>query len=168
MLRLVTFALGFAIAGTAAPAVAQGVRTAAAAPAPKVSGTWVRLPAVSGRPAAGYLEVAGTGVADALVGARSPLAERVEIHSMTHENGVIRMRREAALEVPAGGKLALAPGGAHLMLFGLSADVKPGQRLPVTLSFRSGATVTVEAETRAAAAPAAASGSKAPAPAHSH
>jgi copper(I)-binding protein len=162
MLRLVASALVGALALTAAPAAAQAARTTvAAAQAPKVSGAWVRLPAVSGRPAGGYLVVASAGPADALVGVSSPMAERVELHSMAQENGVMRMRQESTLAVPAGGTLALAPGGNHLMLFGLPAELKPGAKLPVTLSFRSGARVTVEAETRAA-------GAAATAPAHSH
>jgi copper(I)-binding protein len=167
MLRLVASALLVTTLGAAAPALAQTAGgLAAAAQAPKVNGAWVRLPAASGRPAGGYLVVASAGPADALVGASSPMAERVELHSMAHENGVMRMRQESALAVPAGGTLALAPGGNHLMLFGLSPGLKPGAKVAVTLSFRSGAKVNVEAEARAPGAPAAAP--KAAEPAHQH
>ena len=50
-----------------------------------------------------------------------------------------------------GGKVALAPGGNHLMIFGLSGAPKT---LPLTLDFSSGAKVTTTAEVRAANAPA--------------
>ncbi len=126
-----------------------------AAAQPHVMNVWVRLPAASGRPAGGYFMVHGTDMADALVGVTSPKAQRIEMHSMTAENGVMRMRAEASFAVPAKGALEFAPGGSHLMIFGLSPDVKPGTKLPLTFSFQSGAKITVVAEARpAASAPA--------------
>lgn len=119
--------------------------------APHVAEPWVRMPAVTGRPAGGYFLVHGTGTADALVGAKSPLAERIELHSMVNENGVMKMRAESSFAVPAKGELKFAPGGNHLMIYGLSPQVKAGGAMPLTLSFRSGATVEVKAAVRAAA-----------------
>ncbi len=149
------------------PALAAALMVAAAPPvltqavlaqAPKNAATphlmdaWVRLPAVAGRPAGGYFMAHGTSTADALVAVTSPRAERIELHSMTSENGVMKMRKEASFPLPAKGTLTFAPGGSHLMLFGLSNDVKPGSTVPLTFRFKSGATVTVNAEARAAAA----------------
>ncbi|WP_448580033.1 copper chaperone PCu(A)C [Thermaurantiacus sp.] len=118
--------------------------------APKASGAWVRLPAAAGRPAAGYLELLGRP-GDALVGVSSPVAGRVELHSMTSDGGVMRMRAESRLEFDSAGRLALAPGGNHLMLFDLDPTLKPGGRVPLTLRFASGASSTVTAEARPAA-----------------
>jgi copper(I)-binding protein len=115
---------------------------------------WVRLPAVSSRPAGGYYMEHGTARPDALVSASSPKAARVEMHSMSMVNGVMRMRAETRFPVTAKGTLSFAPGGNHLMLFGLAPDVKPGQTIPITLGFESGAKATVQARTMAAAAPA--------------
>ena len=133
----------------------------AAVEQPHVMGVSVRLPAVAGRPAAGYFMVHGTAKADALVGVTSPKAERIELHSMVNENGVMKMRAEKSFAVPANGALTFQSGGNHLMIFGLSPDVKAGTKLPLTFSFQSGAKVTVEADARAANAPA-------PEAAHSH
>ncbi len=132
--------------GQRGPAAAVG----SAAAAPHVADAWIRLPAATGRPAAGYVTIHGR-TADALVAASSPLAERIELHEMVEEGGVMRMRARPSFDVPAGGELRFAPGGAHLMLFGVSSRVRPGDRVPLTLAFRSGATVTLEAEARAAA-----------------
>jgi hypothetical protein len=132
--------------------------------APHVAEAWIRMPAVAGRPAGGYFLVHGTGTADALVGATSPLAERIEMHSMVNEGGVMKMRAEASFAVPAKGELKFAPGGNHLMIYGLSPQVKAGGTFPVTLSFKSGAKVEVKATVRATADPAPA---KADAP-HQH
>ena len=127
----------------------------AQSPAPHVQDAWVRLPAVSGRPAGGFFLIHGTAKADALVGVTSPRAERIEMHSMVNEGGIMKMRAEKSFAVPAKGALTFAPGGNHLMIFGLSPDVQPGGKLPLTFSFQSGAKITVVAEARpAASAPA--------------
>lgn len=142
-----------ALAAALMLAAAQPVLAQAAKPAtPHVMDAWVRLPAVSGRPAGGYFMAHGTSANDALVAVTSPKAERIELHSMTNENGVMKMRKEESFALPAKGTLTFAPGGSHLMLFGLSADVKPGGKLPLTFRFKSGATVTLDAEARAASA----------------
>lgn len=135
------------------PAIAQ--HSEAKYTTPHVMDAWVRLPAAAGRPAGGYFLAHGTAAADALVGVTSPKAERIELHSMVNEGGVMKMRAEPSFALPARGELKFAPGGSHLMLFGLSAGVKPGHRIPLTFSFQSGAKVTIDAEARAVNSPAA-------------
>ena len=122
-----------------------GTRAFGAA-SPHVMDVVVRLPAVSGRPAAGFFLAHGTANADALVGVASPKAQRIELHSVKEENGVMRMRAEPSFALPAKGELKFAPGGSHLMIFGLAHDVKPGDRLPMVFSFKSGARVAVNAD----------------------
>ena len=73
---------------------------------------------------------------------------------MTSDGGVMRMRAENRMEFDGNGRLVLAPGGNHLMLFDPSPSLKPGVKVPVTLSFASGASLTLSAEARAPAAPA--------------
>jgi copper(I)-binding protein len=144
-----------------AAALLSGAARAAPAAQPHVMDAWVRLPAVSGRPAAGFFMVHGTAKADALVGVTSAKAERIEMHSMVEENGVMKMRAEKSFAVPANGALNFQSGGNHLMIYGLAPDVKAGAKIPLLFSFQSGAKVTVQAEARAANAPAAE-------PAHKH
>lgn len=122
--------------------------SAAAPEAPRVTDAWVRLPVVAGRPGAAYMTIYGGARADRLVSAQSPVAERVELHRTTQQNGVMRMERVDALPIPAGQPLRLAPGGLHLMLFGLKA--KQGEPLPITLTLASGRTIPVTARTVAA------------------
>ncbi len=132
-------------------AIALILASPAFAQAPAVEGAWLRLPAATGRPAAGYLSISGGATADALVSAASPKAERIELHSMTMTDGVMRMRAETSIAIPAGTVISFAPGGHHLMLFGLSPDVLPGQTVPLTLSFKSGAKITTSATARSPA-----------------
>ena len=96
------------------------------------------------RPGAAWLTIRNTGEADRLVGAESPAAERVELHTHIHEDGVMMMRRVDAIQVPAGGEAALEPGGDHLMLFNLKAKFAPGDTFPLTLIFDNAGRVTVE------------------------
>lgn len=121
---------------------------------PHLMEAWIRLPAVAGRPAGGYFLAHGTASADELVGVTSPKAQRIEMHAMANEGGVMKMRAEASFPLPAKGELKFAPGGSHLMLFDLSADVKPGDKVPLTFLFKSGAKVTIDADARSAATPA--------------
>ena len=61
---------------------------------------------------------------------------------MSHAGGVMRMDKVASLAVPANGRLALKPGGAHLMFIGTTAPLKAGTDVPVTLRFRRAGSVT--------------------------
>lgn len=106
-----------------------------------VAGAWVRLPAVPGRPAAGYLTLHG-GAADAtLVRVATPAARRAELH----ESMAGGMRRVAALPVPAAVAVALAPGGRHLMLFDPDPRLAAGGSAPLTLEFADGRRLAVTA-----------------------
>jgi copper(I)-binding protein len=57
----------------------------------------------------------------------------VEIHEMSMEGDVMRMRQITALPLPAGEAVTLKPGGFHIMLTGLKQALRPGQTVPLTL-----------------------------------
>ena len=78
------------------------------------------------------------------------IAETVEIYETNiDEDSVMRMRPVDEIEVPANGKIELQPGAYHIMLLNVKKELKPGDKVPLTLTFASGKTVTVEAEVRA-------------------
>ena len=132
------FAFAFLLAAAlpvAAPASADGPLTVEDARAR------ILLPS---RPGAAWLTIRNSGGADRLLGAESPAAERIEIHTHIHERGVMKMRRVEAIDIPAGGEAALEPGGGHLMLFGLKTGLAPGDSFPLTLLFEKAGQVTVE------------------------
>lgn len=70
-----------------------------------------------------------------LVAASSPLTPTVELHEMSLQGDVMRMREIPFLELPAGRTVELRPGSHHLMLLNLKAQVKEGQSVPLTLVF---------------------------------
>jgi copper(I)-binding protein len=76
---------------------------------------------------------------DRLLSARTPAATTVELHRMEMDGDVMRMRAVPAIELPAKTEVRLrhgTPNGHHLMLLGLKAPLKDGDRFPVTLTFQ--------------------------------
>ncbi|WP_118134674.1 copper chaperone PCu(A)C [Oceanicella sp. SM1341] len=136
MTRL-AFALAAALCA-ASPALAQTAVTA--------SGGWTRATPPGATTAGGFLTLTNSGETDdRLVGARTPDATRVEIHSMEMSDGVMRMRPlEDGLPLPAGATTELAPGGNHIMMMDLAAPVIVGAPVPLTLMLESGAEIAVE------------------------
>jgi copper(I)-binding protein len=95
-------------------------------------------PTIANMPAsAAYFNVENKGKsADKLIGASSPVAKSVEIHTMSMDNGVMKMREVGTIELKPGEKIMMQPGGGyHLMLMGLTQQLKPGDRFPMTLTF---------------------------------
>ena len=120
-----------------------------------VSGAWARASAPGQDSAAVYLRI--TSQQDArLVGVTTPAAENAEIHSMTHDNGVMKMRALDVLSLPAGQEIELGSGGIHLMLIGLKRPLKAGDKVPLTFTVqftdRRKEKVEIKAEVKSLAA----------------
>lgn len=74
----------------------------------------------------------------AIVSAKSPVAEIVELHTHINDNGVMRMRKIKQIELTPQKMVLLKPGGLHIMLLGLNQDLKPDDKIDVTLVFDDG------------------------------
>ena len=117
-----------------------------AEPAPQEPGASVRLPAVPGRPGAGYLSLNIQGDHGALVSVTSPQAGRIEMHETMSGGGHMSgMRPLTRVPVRDGETLRFAPGGRHLMLYDLAEGLAPGGRVVLTFHFERGPPETVEA-----------------------
>jgi len=117
---------------------------------------WAR--ATPGRAPTGavYLTLVNRGTAaDRLLGAASPAAAKVELHRYHrpepaagahagHGGQVMEMRPVDRLEVKAGETVVLKPDGLHVMLVGLKAPLKEGERLTLTLRFERGGEIQVD------------------------
>lgn len=115
--------------------------------APAASDAWVRLAAVPGRPAAGYLTLHGGDRPATLVAIAAAGVPRVELHqSRMGAGGMMTMDATPSVAVPPGGEVTFAPGGRHAMLFGVPASVQPGGTLELTLRFADGQAVRVPAK----------------------
>jgi copper(I)-binding protein len=96
-----------------------------------------------------YVTIVNRGTsADALVSATTDAAKTVELHETVQEGGVMKMRPLRRFEVPGGGRLEMKPGGHHIMLMGLTRDLKPGDTVSVTLTFDQGGRMTLAAPVR--------------------
>lgn len=100
----------------------------------KVEDAWVRGTVATQKATGAFMRL--TPSADTrLISASSPAARVVEIHEMSMENDVMKMRQVPGLDLPAGQTTELKPGGYHIMLMELRGPVKGGETMPLTLTF---------------------------------
>ena len=124
-----------------------------------VTEPWVRSTVAGQRATGAFLQIT-SAAGGKLVSASSPVAGVVEIHEMTMEGNVMKMRAlSKGLDLPAGKAVALKPGGLHVMLMDLKQPLKAGDTVPLSLVVEGAAnkreTIEVKATVRGAqAAPA--------------
>jgi len=137
------------VAGAAAIALLLAVPAASAhdykAGDLNIDHPWARATPHGAKVAGGFVAIANHGSADdRLVSATAEIAEHAEIHEMAMKDGVMTMRPLAdGVVVPAGGEVALKPGGYHLMFIGLKRMLKQGESFVGTLTFEKAGTVEV-------------------------
>lgn len=137
-----------------------------------VQDAWVRPAPMVGGNGAAYMVIAnGDAEDDTLIGASADFAERVEVHEtfaasaedmdadMDMDEGtdmggdmeggdMMGMRPVERIVIPAGGSVALEPGGYHIMLFNVQEALAEGDSVTLTLTFEKAGEVTVEAPVR--------------------
>ncbi|QQC90280.1 copper chaperone PCu(A)C [Streptomyces alfalfae] len=117
-----------------------GADEAAKKPDLKVTGAYIPEPTMDDM-AAGFLTVTNKGgAADTLTSATSDVAGSVTLHST--KGGA--MKEEKSFGVPAGGELRFVSGGNHLMLEKLKRKPKRGEKVAMTLHFRTSDPITIE------------------------
>ncbi|MBA4261103.1 MAG: hypothetical protein C0443_03525 [Comamonadaceae bacterium] len=104
----------------------------------KVEDAWVRGTVAAQKATGAFMRLTPSANAR-LVSVQSPVAGVVEIHEMTMENDVMKMRQVPGLDLAAGRTLELKPGGYHVMLMDLKQPLKGGESVPLTLVFEDGA-----------------------------
>lgn len=129
---LATTCLGLALV---APAMAgDGGMTQAGAI--MIHDGWARASIGKAPNSAAYMTLMTHGdVADRLIAASTPAAEKAELHNHVLEDGIARMRPVDAIDIAPGKTIALEPGGLHIMLMGLKNKLDEGADLPLTLTF---------------------------------
>jgi len=73
--------------------------------------------------------------ADTLLSAATPIADQIEMHTSSEENGMMKMRPLKTASLEAGKPFSFEPGGAHFMLIGLRQPLVAGMQFPMTLRF---------------------------------
>ncbi len=120
---------------------------AAAADMVTVDEPYVRL-APPNAPATGaFMVIKNAGDKDVkVVKADNPASKVTELHTHLNENGVMKMRPVAAIDVKSKGEAVLKPGGLHVMMINLNAPMKEGDVVPITLTFDDGSSKKVDAK----------------------
>ena len=114
-----------------------------------VRDAWIRAAPPGAVVLAGYATLENRGKTKvSVVGAESRAFARAELHTMRTEDGVMRMRPLAALPVPPGETVALAPGANHLMLRSPKRAVAKGDRIVVELVDDEGTRTAVSFDVR--------------------
>jgi periplasmic copper chaperone A len=129
----------------------------------KVGNPYARATVPKQPAGAAYLTLENSGrQPDRLLGASSPLAQSVEIHSMTMAGNVMKMRAVDAIALPPAAKVVMAPGdGYHFMLLGLKQPLTNGERFPLRLKFEKAGQLDVMVRVEPAGAASASPGSSA-------
>ncbi|MFZ3035455.1 MAG: copper chaperone PCu(A)C [Parvibaculum sp.] len=113
----------------------------------EIAQPWARPSTVN--TGAAYFRLTNTGASDdVLISVASDVAARVELHSMTMDGNIMRMRKEDSLPLPAGKSVSIEPGGLHIMLIGLKQPLVEGETFPMHLTFEKagGIDITVHVQ----------------------
>lgn len=139
-LNLAALAAGFGLWLATAGAIAQTGD-------PQITAAWARATPGAAQTAAAYVTVV-SAAGDRLTAASTPAAQKAELHTMTMDGNVMKMRQVDGIDLPPGRTVTLKPGGYHIMLTGLAQPLTEGQTFPLTLTFaKAGSqqvTVTVQ------------------------
>ena len=104
----------------------------------KVEDAWVRGTVATQKATGAFMRLTPSANAR-LVEAKSPVAGVVEIHEMTMEKDIMKMRQIPGLDLAADRTMELKPGGYHVMLMDLKQPLKGGEQVPITLVFEDDA-----------------------------
>lgn len=132
---------GLTLMALAAPVLAHSFTVGKIA----IGHPWTRETAATQSVGGGFLTIRNNGkMADRLVSASSPSAAEVQIHTMSMDGGVMKMRQlKDGIAIPAGASIELKPGGQHIMFIGLKKPFKQGTKIPATLKFARAGSVQV-------------------------
>jgi copper(I)-binding protein len=110
-----------------------------------ITQAWSRATPGGAKVGGGYLTIENKGtMPDRLIGGTAEVASKVQVHEMTMDDGVMKMRPvEGGLTIDPGKTVKLAPSGYHLMIMGLKSPLKQGDKVPVTLEFEKAGKVAV-------------------------
>jgi len=134
--------LALALASVATAATANDYKIGAL----EIQEPWARATPNGAKTAAGYVAIKNTGSApDRLTGGSLVGAGGAQVHEMTMDNGVMKMRAMPdGIEIKPGDTVVLKPGGLHLMFTDLKARLVKGQSVKGTLTFANAGTLNLE------------------------
>jgi len=111
-----------------------------------ITAPWTRVTPKGAKVAGGYVRITNTGTEpDRLVGGSFDLSARVEVHEMSVDGGVMRMRElTKGLEIAPGAIVELKPGGFHLMFMDMKGALEAGKPVKGRITFEKAGSIDVE------------------------
>jgi periplasmic copper chaperone A len=112
----------------------------------EIDSPWSRAVPKGAKVAAGYMKIKNTGTEpDRLVGGSTPVAGRFEIHGMSMDKGVMKMRPlPSGLEIKPGETAELKPSSSHIMMMDLRQPIQRGKPFKATLMFEKAGEVDLD------------------------
>ncbi|HWA46216.1 MAG TPA: copper chaperone PCu(A)C [Hypericibacter adhaerens] len=111
----------------------------------EIDNPWARATVTAAPNGVAFVSLTNTGSEpDQLTDVASPAADMAQVHDMKVENDVMQMWLVGHVDLPAGGTVALAPNGLHIMLLGLKKPLAVGETFPLTLTFKKAGSITVD------------------------
>jgi periplasmic copper chaperone A len=111
----------------------------------EISSPWSRATPKGAQTAIGYMTIKNNGTTpDRLVGGSIDVADRFQLHAMTMEDGIAKMRELSDIEIKPGQSVEFKPGGDHVMFVNLKHPLSKGDHPSGTLVFERAGKVNVE------------------------
>jgi copper(I)-binding protein len=146
MNRIMKTALGLGLCLLSLPALAGDAKVGSL----EVTAAWARATPPKAATGGAFMTITNKGDAtDNLMGASSPVAKTVELHTHLQQGDVMRMVALGNIELQPGKSVAMAPGGLHVMLIGLKDKLVEGSTFPLELDFARAGKVTVSVDVKA-------------------
>ena len=126
----------------------EPVTSETAAATVEISDLHIMAPSAGRDVAGGGMKIIATNGDFRLVSASSEAADTVELHTMSMEGDMMRMRQVDGFDIAAGETFVLEPGGPHMMLFGFDTNLQPGDTAEMLFTFEdaSGDSITLNYE----------------------
>ena len=110
----------------------------------KIEDAYTRATVPAQKMGGGFVQIENKGGTDKLIGVSSSVAKEMQLHSMSMEGNIMKMREVKSIDVPANGEVKLQPGGLHLMFIGLNKQLKAGESVPVKLKFEKAGEIEIQ------------------------
>ncbi|MCB2081624.1 MAG: copper chaperone PCu(A)C [Rickettsiales bacterium] len=111
----------------------------------KISDGWMYATRVEHRASAGFITISNYQEQDdALIGASSPLAEKIQLQLHTKAGDILRVREIQSFVIPKGAMIRFSPGAEQLLFMQIHQPLDAGMRVPVTLRFRNAGAIQTE------------------------
>jgi copper(I)-binding protein len=112
----------------------------------EIQNPWTRATPKGAAVAGGYLKVTNTGTTpERLIGGSAEVAQKFEIHQMSMDGGVMKMRElKDGVAIPPGATVELKPGSYHIMMMKLAHPLAAGERVKGSLTFEKAGKVDLE------------------------